>query len=144
MQPEPLQIPEAPAPSGQPADDYQRAAVEALQNASGQTTASEALEDAVWTIEDNELRVQTEISKSMLSMVVNADAEKIVKAALREAGAGTLKLVLLPGTGSTAAKKPRTAKTGSMQAKAMEHPIVQQAQRLFNAEIRSVVDLRED
>ena len=144
-QPEPLQTPEAPAPSGQPADDYQRAVVEALQNAPGQTTASEALEDAVWTIEGSELRVQTEVSKSMLSMVVNAAAEKILKAALRDAGAGTLKLVLLPGAAnSAAAKKPRAVKTGSMQAKAMEHPIVQQAQRLFNAEIRSVVDLRED
>jgi DNA polymerase III subunit gamma/tau len=143
-QPEELQNPETPASSGQPADDYQRAAVEALQNASGQTTASEALEDAVWTIEANELRVQTEISKSMLSMVVNADAEKIVKAALREAGAGTMKLVLLPGTATAGAKKPRAVKTGSMQAKAMEHPIVQQAQRLFNAEVRNVIDLRED
>ena len=29
----------------------------------------------------------------------------------------------------------------SAQARAMEHPIVQEAQRLFNAEIRNVIDL---
>ena len=29
-------------------------------------------------------------------------------------------------------------------AKAMEHPIVQRAQTLFNAEIRSVIDLRDN
>jgi DNA polymerase-3 subunit gamma/tau len=68
-----------------------------------------------------------------------------VKNALRDAGAGALKLVLLPGTKSAAAaKKPRAAKSGSAQAKAMEHPIVQRAQTLFNAEIRSVIDLRDN
>jgi DNA polymerase-3 subunit gamma/tau len=81
----------------------------------------------------------------MLPMVVNLEADKIVRAALREAGAGALKLVLLPGTAAaTEKKKPRAAKTGSAQAKAMEHPVVQQAQRLFNAEIRNVIDLRDN
>jgi DNA polymerase-3 subunit gamma/tau len=77
---------------------------------------------------------------------VNAEAEKLIKAALRNAGAGALKLVLLPGVKAEGAakKKPRAAKSGSAQAKAMEHPIVQRAQTLFNAEIRSVIDLREN
>jgi DNA polymerase-3 subunit gamma/tau len=89
--------------------------------------------------------VQTELSKTMLPMVVNAEAEKIVRAVLRDAGAGGLKLVLLPGVAAaTAVKKPRAAKTGSVQAKALEHPVVQQAQKLFNAEIRNVIDLREN
>lgn len=124
--------------------DLQTAAIEALQAAAKQDTAAEALEDAVWSVEGGEIRVQMAVSKTMLPMVVNAEAEKIVRAALRERGAGTLKLVLIPGSGATAAvKKPRAAKSGSMQAKALEHPIVQQAQRLFNAEIRTVIDLRE-
>ena len=45
---------------------------------------------------------------------------------------------------AAAEKKPRAAKSGSAQAKAMEHPMVQQAQTLFNAEIRSVIDLRDN
>ena len=49
-----------------------------------------------------------------------------------------------PGVKTATAKKPRAAKTGSVQAKAMEHPIVQRAQTLFNAEIRNVIDLREN
>jgi DNA polymerase III subunit gamma/tau len=81
----------------------------------------------------------------MLPMVVNAEAEKIVRAALGESGAGALKLVLLPGSGVAAAvaKKPRVAKSGSAEDLAAKHPIVQQAQRLFNAEIRNVIDLRD-
>lgn len=124
--------------------ELQRVATEALANAKSQGSAADALADAEWIIEGSELRVQTELSKTMLPMVVNPEAEKIVRAALRDAGAGALKLVLLPGTAKTAAaKKPRAAKSGSAQAKAMEHPIVQQAQKLFDAEIRNVIDLRE-
>jgi DNA polymerase-3 subunit gamma/tau len=122
----------------------QKAATEALSGSKNQDTAADAIADAEWTVVDGQVRVQTEISKAMLSMVINADAEKIVKVALRDAGAGALKLVLLPGEKTSTAKKPRAAKTGSVQAKAMEHPIVQRAQTLFNAEIRNVIDLRDN
>jgi DNA polymerase-3 subunit gamma/tau len=130
-------------PSLHSAEALQRAATEALSGSRNQDTAADALADSEWTVGDGEVRVQTELSKTMLPMVINADAEKIVKAALRDAGAGALKLVLLPGVKTSATKKPRAAKTGSAQAKAMEHPVVQRAQTLFNAEIRNVIDLRE-
>ncbi len=134
-----------PSPqSSQEAGELRRVATEALMGAKSQGSAADALADAEWAVESSELRVQTELSKTMLPMVINVEAEKIVRAALREAGAGALKLVLLPESATAAAvKKPRAAKTGSAQAKAMEHPIVQQAQKLFDAEIRNVIDLRE-
>jgi DNA polymerase III subunit gamma/tau len=132
------------AASAHSAEALQRAAVEALTNAKGQDSAADALDDAEWSVDGNEVRIQTGVSKTMLPMVVNPEAEKIVKAALRDAGAGTLKLVLLPGTAGAAAKKPRAAKSGSAQAKALEHPVVQQAQKLFQAEIRTVIDLRDN
>jgi DNA polymerase III subunit gamma/tau len=126
------------------AEALQKAATEALSGSKNQDTAADAMADAEWTVVDGEVRVQTEVSKAMLSMVINADAEKIVKAALRDAGASALKLVMLPGVKTATTKKPRAAKSGSVQAKAMEHPIVQRAQTLFNAEIRNVIDLREN
>lgn len=135
----------ASASSGQDTDEFQRLAIEALSEAKSQGSAADALADAEWKIVGDEIQVQTELSKTMLPMVVNPEAEKIVRAALRSAGAGQLKLSLLPGSGGTsAAKKPRAAKSGSVQAKALEHPVVQQAQRLFNAEIRNVIDLRDN
>ena len=141
----PVKTANEPAVSSQSGEALQRAAVEALTNAKGQDSAADALDEAEWVIDGNEVRVQTGVSKTMLPMVVNLEAEKIVKAALREAGAGALKLVLLPGSAaSAAAKKPRAAKSGSAQAKALEHPVVQQAQKLFQAEIRTVIDLRDN
>ena len=127
------------------AEALQGVAVDTLSAAKNQDTAADALADAEWTVKDGELRVQTDLSKTMLPMVINAEAEKLVKTALRDAGAGALRFVLLPGTKTAAgAKKPRAAKSGSAQAKAMDHPIVQRAQTLFNAEIRTVIDLREN
>jgi DNA polymerase-3 subunit gamma/tau len=127
------------------AEALQGAAIDALSAAKNQDTAADALADAEWTVKDGEVRVQTDLSKTMLPMVINGEAEKLVKNALRDAGAGALKLVLLPGVKTAASpKKPRAAKSGSAQAKAMDHPIVQRAQTLFNAEIRTVIDLREN
>jgi DNA polymerase-3 subunit gamma/tau len=139
------QPPESQVAAGHSAEGYQRAAVEALTNAKGQDSAADALDEAEWAVAGNEVRVQTGVSKTMLPMVVNPEAEKIVKAALRDSGGGALKLVLLPGSAVVAsAKKPRAAKLGSAQAKALEHPVVQQAQKLFQAEIRTVIDLRDN
>jgi DNA polymerase III subunit gamma/tau len=124
----------------------QKVVVEALHGAGKQGTAADAFDDAEWTVEGGELRVQMLVSKAMLPMVVNPEAEKIARAALRESGAAGLKLVLLPGSGAavaTEAKKPRAAKVGSAEDLAAKHPVVQQAQRLFNAEIRNVIDLRD-
>jgi DNA polymerase-3 subunit gamma/tau len=132
-------------PSSLPsAESLQKASIAALISAKSQETAADALADAEWVVEGGEVRVQTELSKTMLPMVINAEAEKLIRTALRDAGAGALKLVLTPGVKTpAAAKKPRAVKTGSAQAMAMEHPIVQRAQMLFNAEIQSVIDLRD-
>jgi DNA polymerase-3 subunit gamma/tau len=128
-----------PAPHSQA--DPQRAVVDALA-AAKQSSAADTMADATWTIASGEARVQTELSPTMLPVVMNPEAEKIARAALR--GAGISRLTLLPGVASPASeKKPRTARTGSAQAKALEHPLVQQAQKLFHAEIQTVIDLRD-
>jgi DNA polymerase-3 subunit gamma/tau len=138
-------VPPAPPPThsiAASAPDPQQAAVEALA-AAKLTSAADALADAVWTIANTEATVQTELSPKMLPVVMNAEAEKVARAALRSAG--ILKLTLLPGTAAPAAqKKTRAPRSGSVQAKALEHPMVQQAQKLFQAEIQTVIDLREN
>jgi DNA polymerase-3 subunit gamma/tau len=121
--------------------DPQQAVVEALA-AAKLSSAADAMADAVWTIANGEASVQTELSKTMLPVVMNPEAEKITRNALR--AAGIHKLTLLAGTAApAAAKKPRTARAGSVHAQALEHPMVQQAQKLFHAEIQTVIDLRD-
>jgi DNA polymerase-3 subunit gamma/tau len=140
--PPPAASPEATLSLAAGASDPQQAVVDALA-AARLSSAADALADAVWTMADGEARIQTELTKTMLPVVMNAEAEKIARAAAR--AAGIHKLTLLPGTATPAAqKKPRAARSGSVQAKAMEHPMVQQAQKLFHADIQTVIDLRDN
>ena len=143
------QVPEVAIPSpgldagSSDAAGIQRAVLEAL-GAAGQGSAADALADARWTVDAGEARVQTDLSKTMLPVIVNAEAEKVVRGVLRERGVPRLTL-LTGAAGANGAnglvKKPKVARSGSAQAKAAEHPVIAEAQRLFDAEIQSVIDL---
>jgi DNA polymerase-3 subunit gamma/tau len=148
--PQPVEMPEPVfrgdvASAGAPdAAELQRLVVEALA-AAKQGAAADAMGDANWSVANGEARVQTEVSATMLPHVMNPEAEKIARGALR--AAGVLKLTLLAGAKAAAsgeARKPRVTRSGSAQAKALEHPMVQQAQKLFEAEIQTVIDLSGD
>jgi DNA polymerase III subunit gamma/tau len=119
--------------------------ISALAAVKGQQSASEQLEDATLKLNGNTLEIHTTLSKTMLTVILNADAERTLKTALREANAGSLTLKLIPGapTATSAPKKPRPAASGSVAELAEKHPMVQEARRLFSAEISNVIDLRE-
>jgi len=121
----------------------QQAVVDALSAAKSQSTAADAIADSEFTLAGNSLTIQTTVSKTLLPTVLNPDAEKIVRAAINAVAPGmTIQIVAgAPAAKSASPKKPRSAASGSAAARAMEHPIVQEAQRLFNAEIRNVIDL---
>ncbi|MHB1021021.1 MAG: DNA polymerase III subunit gamma/tau [Acidobacteriaceae bacterium] len=145
-----VQAPAASAPmaaateSGLDAEALQNAVCDALA-ANGQQSASDQLGESTWSIENGQILVQTAMTKTLIGLIFTTEAEKIAKEALRANNAGALKLTLLPGDAAARkTKKARAPRSGSVQAKAMEHPLVQQAQSLFNAEIRNVIDLRKD
>ena len=146
--PDPPAAPAVSAASAASLDlpSLQSAVVAALAGTKGQTSAAEQLEDAAWTLNGTAIEIQTTVSKTMLPVVVNAEAERVAKAALRDYGAAHLQLRFLPGTpaanGNGAAKAPRPAASGSAAELAERHPLVQEARRLFSAEISKVIDLR--
>ena len=130
-----------PSASSSTADSLQQAAVSVLSSAKSQSTAADAIADSEFTLTGSALSIQTSLSKIMLPTVVNPDAEKLLRAAILSIAPG-LQITLLSGALKEAApKKRRAASSGSAQSKAMDHPVVQEAQRLFNAEIRNVIDL---
>ena len=135
-------VPPTPSAPASSISGAQQAVVDAL-TAAKQSSAADAMADAAWTIANGEASVQTELSPKMLSVVINSEADKIVRATLRTAGIP--RLTLLAGTPPPVAeKKTRAPRSGSAQAKALEHPMVQQAQKLFHAEIQTVIDLRDN
>ncbi len=122
----------------------QNAVVDALAAAKGQQSASDKLADATFAASADALTIQTTVSPTMLPLLINADALNIIKSVLAKHNV-KLRLNLLPGeAGTVAAPKPkRAAAAGSVNELAEKHPIVQQAKKLFSAEIRNVIDLRD-
>ncbi len=114
----------------------------ALETA-GHATAASLLSAGEWSEAADQVRVRVASKKTMLNLVMNAAAEKVTRAAARPL---TRKPLLVePGVDAVSARatSPRPAATGGVQAAALENPLVQKARELFNAEVHSVVDLRE-
>jgi DNA polymerase-3 subunit gamma/tau len=122
-----------------------RDVVTAALDEQGHNTAASLLGAGRWKLdEDGAIQVEVGVKKTMLGLTMNGDAWKIVREALRGAGA-TQKMTVVPG--ETAAEPsggaPRTYSRDSIEAAALGNPLVRQAQELFQAEVRSVLDLRD-
>jgi len=77
----------------------------------------------------------------MLSLTVNAAAEKIIRLELQRLGASGRFLISADASSAVAASPMVVA--GSVQETALAHPLVKRAREIFNAEVRSVLDLRQ-
>jgi DNA polymerase-3 subunit gamma/tau len=121
----------------------QSAMVDALNDTKGQQSASDAIDNSTFSLSGETVSIQTTVSKPMLPILINVEADRLLKSVLR-AHNPAWKLLLIPGTpAGNKAKKPRAAAAGSVAELAEKHPVVQQARQLFNAEISNVIDLRD-
>ena len=108
----------------------------------GHDSASQLISTARFTLEATSLRIEVPgIGKKMLSLTVNAAAEKIIRQELQKRG-GPTRFMVIPGEGVASTSAVSAPAAGSIQQAALEHPMVQRAKEIFNAEVRSVVDLR--
>jgi DNA polymerase-3 subunit gamma/tau len=112
----------------------------------GHESAAQLLGAGQWTLDGASLRIEVAIaSKRMLALTINAAAEKIIRQELQRLGAPT-RFLVVPGeaTGQQTGPTPMaTPIAGSIQEAALANPLVQRAKEIFNAEVRSVVDLRQ-
>ncbi len=124
--------------------DRARDSVIAALASNGHKTAAALLSAGRWSImESGVLRAETSVKKTLLSLAMSPDALKIAHEALR-AGSIAAKLEVVPlDTAEGAPDLAPVAVSGSIEEVALGHPLVRQAQELFRAEVRSVLDLRE-
>jgi DNA polymerase-3 subunit gamma/tau len=124
--------------------DPVREAITAALDEQGHNTAASLLGAGRWKLdEDGAIRVEVGVKKTMLGLTMNPDAWKIVREALRTAGR-TQKMTVVPGeSAEPAGGSPRVFSRDSIEAVALGNPLVRQAQEMFHAEVRSVLDLRE-
>jgi len=117
--------------------------VAALANA-GHGSAAQLLGSGAWRLESTGVHVAVPgMGKKMLSLTVNAAAEKIVRQELQRLGAPTRFLVSAGEGSAPAVVAAPVALVGSVQEAALANPLVKRAQEIFKAEVRSVVDLRQ-
>jgi len=130
-------------PSGGPTPEAARDAICSALASGGHVSASQLLGAGVWTIDAGSVRIEVAgMGKKMLSLTVNAAAEKIIRQELQKLGASA-RFLVVPGEGNAAGSVASIAPiSGSMHEEALKNPLVQRAKEIFNAEIRSVVDLR--
>jgi DNA polymerase-3 subunit gamma/tau len=129
-----------------------RDSVVAALDAGGHKTAAALLAAGRWTVgSDGAIQAEVGIKTTMLGLTMNAEAWRIAREALTAIGIRQ-KLTVVPGSGiggaaeeaaEGAQRASHTPISGSIQAVAMENPLVRRAQELFPGEVRSVLDLRE-
>ncbi len=124
--------------------EHVREAVVAALATAGHSSAAQLLGSGAWSLDGAGVRVAVPgMGKKMLSLTVNAAAEKIIRQELQRLGA-PVRFVVSGGAGvAPAVVAPLVAPAGSVQEAALAHPLVKRAQEIFNAEVRSVVDLRQ-
>jgi DNA polymerase-3 subunit gamma/tau len=121
-----------------------RDAVVAALAGAGHSSAAQLLGVGRWTLDGGAVRVSVPaMGKKMLSLTVNAAAEKLIRLELQRLGAPARFLVSTGAGTATTEVAPPVVPVGSIQEAALAHPLVQRAQEIFNAEVRSVLDLRQ-
>jgi DNA polymerase-3 subunit gamma/tau len=122
--------------------DALRDAVGAALSKEGHASAAQLLSGATWMLDGANLRIEVPgLGKKMLSLAVNAAAEKLIRQELQRLGAPS-RFMVIPGEGVAQAPVAAPA-AGSIQEAALAHPLVQRAKEVFKAEVRTVIDLRQ-
>jgi DNA polymerase-3 subunit gamma/tau len=135
---------ESPATArGMSAEHVREAIVSALATA-GHGSAAQLLGVGAWTLDGAGVRVTVPgMGKKMLSLTVNAAAEKVIRQELQRLGAPARFLVSAGVGTAPSIVEPPVVPAGSVHEAALAHPLVKRAQEIFKAEVRSVVDLRQ-
>jgi DNA polymerase-3 subunit gamma/tau len=124
--------------------EHLREAIVAALATAGHSSAAQLLGAGSWALDGASIRVAVHgISKKVLGLTVNPAAEKVIRQELQRLGAPARFLLTAGASGTPTQVAAPIAPAGSIQAAALEHPLVKRAQEIFKAEVRSVVDLRQ-
>lgn len=113
----------------------------------GHETAGTLFQAGVWEWDNGELRVRVGSSKTLFSMIYTTQAQQIVREAFRKITHSARAVRVEPsGTSNVDARPPAKSSgptSGTAGQRPQDHPLIQHALGLFQAEVRSVVSLRE-
>lgn len=101
----------AHAPSVTPNADAIKVVLAARLASAKLTSASDAIHDSEARLVEDELQFHTELSKTMLPVVINPEAERVMREALRENRLSGLRITLVPGKSRLPAAPSTTSGT---------------------------------
>ena len=138
------------SPTGVPTVESLRNAIVTALAAQGHSSVAQRLNASAWSLDGANLRVEVpEIGKKALGVYIADAVQKIFRQELQRLG-GPARFLVVPGEAGAAAAQdaPLPAGSvqpvsGSVQEEALNNPLVQRAREIFNAEVRSVLDLRQ-
>jgi DNA polymerase III subunit gamma/tau len=109
----------------------------------GQRMLLSMLEPGEWKLEGSELVIKVAASVPVIDMSLGADAKRVIVAALSGALGRPAKLNVLPGGTPQPVSSSPTAKGGG-RGRAEQDPIVRRMKEKFGAEIRTIIDYRDE
>ncbi|ABF40976.1 DNA polymerase III, tau subunit [Candidatus Koribacter versatilis Ellin345] len=138
--------PPAAAPAGETNIPAIRDAVLNELETAGQNVLVHTLETGVWAANANEITVKVALSPAMIDLSMGPEVKKLVTAAVNKATGRPLKFSMVGGADPATLAKPapRTAVGPSARSRAMQHPLVNYMQEKFGAEVRTVIDKKEE
>ena len=143
-------VAEIAPPTAAPASEFSIPAIrDAVLNeleTAGQNVLVHTLETAVWAANAGEITVKVALSPAMIDLSMGPEVKKIVTAAVNQAAGRPLKFSLVGGADPATLAKPAPRMTAgpSARSRAMQHPLVNYMQEKFGAEVRTVIDKKEE
>ena len=136
-----VRVPEAV--SAAPPDSLREPVLNALA-AGGHQMLVSMLESGEWRIEGNELVIKVSASATVIDMTLGADARRLAIATASGAAGRALKLRVIPGNAAAGAAPNRPASNGGGRSRAEQDPIVRRMKEKFGAEIRTIIDYKDE
>ena len=94
----------------------------------------------------NEITVKVALSPAMIDLSMGPEVKKLVSTAVSHAAGRPLKFSLVGGADPATLVKPAARQSigPSARSRAMQHPLVNYMQEKFGAEVRTVIDKKEE
>jgi hypothetical protein len=126
--------------------EYLRSAVLKALGEAGHDVLAHNLEEGEWSLQSSELSVRVGISQMLIDVALGPAPKRIIEAELAKAMGRPLRFKMtsagMPITAKPAGR-PRANGTGA-RSRAQADPVVQRMQEKFGAEIRTVIDQKDN
>jgi hypothetical protein len=127
-------------------DEVRDAVLNALSNG-GHRMLSSMLETGEWQVEGNEVVIKVASSATVIDMSLGAEGKRVAMATASGVLGRAMRLKVVPGGVAQPAPQNKTVApngNGGGRGRAEQDPVVQRMKDKFGAEIRTVIDYREN